>query len=245
MQKFFNFGHTKGVSQVFVDGPGLTGNAAVLGAFTFAAAKECMTIELLYGASSWALTANHSIPVGYAQKAAAAVAGMAVKPTQLHYDIEPYTLAQWSSDMNGTANQYLDLLEKLAPIAHGAGMGLTVDIPFWYDSKLITRGGVTRPLNEWIQDRADRVVLMDYRDTGSAMVTEAGKEIAYGTKIGRKVVLGAETMCGLSPTLITFCEEGNAALNTALTQVQSAFTSQAGFGGVAVHHYGSYLTLAP
>ena len=54
-----------------------------------------------------------------------------------------------------------------------------------------------------------------------------------------------ETICGLSPTSITFCEEGNAALDAALTTVQSTYGTSAGFAGVAVHHYGSYTQLKP
>lgn len=145
--------------------------------------------------------------------------------------------------MNGTANQLLDLLEKLAPIAKGAGLQLTVDIPFWYDSKLVTRGGVTRPLSELVQDRVDRVVLMDYRDTAAAIIQGGNTEVAYGSKIGKKVVLGVETMCGLSPTSVTFCEEGRGALNAAMKQTHAAFLGQAGYGGMAVHHFGSYLSL--
>ena len=41
------------------------------------------------------LTANEAI------KANAALSG--AKLTALHFDIEPYLLAQWSSDLNGTA----------------------------------------------------------------------------------------------------------------------------------------------
>lgn len=234
------------MQEIYVSGPGIASNTAVLGSFSSAAKDACMTVELLFGASSWALTSGHATAVNYALQAAAAVSKMTgPKPVGLHYDVEPYTLSQWSSDMNGTANQYLDLLEKLAPIAHGAGMQLSVDIPFWYDGKLVTRGGVTRPLNQWIQDRVDRVVLMDYRDTASAIIAEAAAEVAYAAKIGGKVVIGVETMCGLSPTLITFCEEGQAALNSALTQAKAAYADKPTMTGFAVHHYGSYLDLKP
>ena len=227
--------------------PSVVGDAASLASFSAdAMAQSCAEVELLFGDMSWALTANHGKATGYASQAVQTILSIkGARPVGLHFDVEPYTLPGWTSDMQGTANQYLDLLEKLEVIAKNGGVRLSVDIPFWFSGQMVTRSGQTRPLSELVQDRVDRVVLMDYRDTSSAIIAGAAPEVAYATKIGKDVTIGVETMCGLSPTLITFCEEGLAALNTALTATRAAYASAPGLHGVAVHHYGSYLTLKP
>lgn len=243
-QKFLAFAQSHGVRTVFITGPGVVAAPGALATFTAAAQQACIQVELLYGASSQALTAGHAKAIAETQAAIAAIQQLpGPRPVGLHFDIEPYTLPQWSANLNSIANQYLDLLEKLVPLAHQAGLRLSVDVPFWYDTKQVTRAGVTRPLSQWVADRVDRMVLMDYRDTAQGMISMGQAEVAYATSIGREVLLGAETMCGLSPTLVTFCEEGGAKLDATLLAVQAAFAGQTGFGGIGVHHYGSWRAL--
>lgn len=245
--KFMQFAQTQGVRTVYVSGWQLvTQSQAALATFTAEAAAGCMQVELLFGAMEHALTAGHAVALKDAQTAVNAIAQMqGPKPVGLQFDIEPYTLPQWTSDMNGTANQYLDLLEKLAPVVHSGGLRLTVAVPFWFDTKLVNRGGVTRPMSELVADRVDRMAVMDYRDDAPSMVAMAQAEVNYASKIGRDVIIGAETLCGLVPETVTFCEEGKGAMNAALTSVELAFLGQSGFAGAAVHHYGSMLTLKP
>lgn len=90
--------------------------------------------------------------------------------------VEPHTLSDWTTDYQSIANQYLDLLDKVRPLLQEYGLKFTVDIPFWYDSRDIVRGGAAaRPFhelvcilqcsfNQQIIDRVDRVGVMDYRD---------------------------------------------------------------------------------
>jgi hypothetical protein len=241
---FFQFATTKGVRAAYVSSLG--GAGASLGSFVKAAADRCIEVEWLAGDANWALTGNHAQAIAAAQQAVKANAALTgTKLTALHFDVEPYLLTQWSSDMNGTANQYLDLVEKLASVAHAAGLRLDLDVPFWWDTKAITRNGVTRPMSEWVADRADRLVLMDYTDTAAGILANGKNEVAYAAKTGKQVVIGVETICGLSPTSVTFCEEGEAAMEAALKTVQATWAGQPGFMGVAVHHYGSYTQLKP
>ncbi len=244
---FIAFARSHGVREIFLSGPSIVSNPSALGSFTAdVQAQNCATVELLFGDSSWALTANHGQATSAANSAVAAIAAIpGTRPVGLHFDVEPYLLAGWTSDLQGTANQYLDMVEKIAAIAHTAGLRLTMDIPFWFSSQMVTRAGATRPLSELVQDRVDRVALMDYRDTASAIIAGASPEVAYATKTGKEVTIGVETICGLTPTYITFCEEGAAALDAALSATKTAFAGAAGLHGFAVHHYGSYVTLIP
>ena len=54
-----------------------------------------------------------------------------------------------------------------------------------------------------------------------------------------------ETVCGLDPEKISFCEEGEAAMETELALTAAHYEGAAAWVGFAIHEYASYLTLAP
>ncbi|MBI2894164.1 MAG: hypothetical protein HYY06_11485 [Deltaproteobacteria bacterium] len=220
-----------------------------LAALIDAASAECREIELLFGRAGWALDERHEEALDLARRAAGfASALQGERPAGLHFDVEPYTLDEWDADPERTANEYLDLLEGLAEVAGEAGLRLAVDMPFWFDGREVERDGSTRPLSELVQDRVDRVVLMDYRDSADGddgIIANAAAEIDYAGDTGHEVVIGVETICGLEPETITFCEEGAAALDDALATTRAAFNGRPAFLGFAVHHWGSYRDLAP
>lgn len=240
----FDFAAARGVTALYLHAEGPVEDAPDALAELVAGARErCLDVELLFGAADWALAGEHARPLELA--AAAAALPPAGKPAALHYDVEPYGLAEWDGDREAIANQYLDLLEELAAATAAGGLPLHVDVPFWFDGVVVTRGGAARPLSELVLDRVDRAVLMDYSDDPDAIVERAATEVAYAGAAGREIVLGVETMCGLEPESVSFCEEGGAAMEAALAHTLEAYAGAPGFAGVAVHHYGSWSTLVP
>jgi hypothetical protein len=247
---FFTFADAHAIRTVYVESEAiLTGDPTALASFLGDAKSHCMGVELLYGRSAWALTAGHAGAIALA-KASVKFAGgpPGSRPLGVHFDVEPYTLPEWGSDQNGTANQYLDLLEALAKELSGSGLRLSVDVPFWYDGRTISRGGSTRPLHELVIDRVDVATLMDYRDHADppdGMIDNAAAEMTYAGSTKKTVIVGVETLCGLAPSLVSFCEEGGAVMDKALADTRKAYAASPAFGGFAVHHYGSWKSLKP
>ncbi|NOX63515.1 MAG: hypothetical protein GXP42_16450, partial [Chloroflexi bacterium] len=228
------FAQAQDVRAVYLESEWLIShNQAALADFIAAAAGQGIQVELLFGYAAWALEANHDAAVSLAQNAVAFTNALSgPKPVALHYDVEPYALPEWSADENGTANQYLDLLEKLVAVTQGTGLLLRVDIPFWYDGREITRNGQTRPMHAWVLDIVDGATIMAYRDHADppdGIIDHIANEMSYAASAGKKIVVGVETNCGLSPEKITFCEEGATALENALAAVQSAYASSSAF----------------
>lgn len=244
--EFFAFARARAVRTIYLESQSLIQyNQSALASFINEAASYNMSVELLFGRSSWALAANHAVPTALAQMAVNFSRNLTgARPVGLHFDVEPYLLAEWDSDQNGTANQYLDLFESLASVTAGSGLKLTADIPFWFDGRFITRDGASRVLSEAIIDIVDRVVLMDYRDTASQIISYASSELNYARLVGKEVGIGVETKCG-DLAYITFCEEGAAAMDQVLADVLSVVGSNSAFAGFAIHHYGSYKILRP
>ncbi len=250
---FFSFAASHAITGVYAESQSLLSSApASLASFIATAKTHGIEVELLFGYELWARASEHAKAVALAESAAAFSAGLSgPKPIGVHFDVEPHQLPEWKAGGASEAQiaaEFVELLEKLHAVTQGAGLRLSVDIPFWYDGRPLTRGGVTRPLSEWVADSVDRVVLMDYRDTADGpdgIVAQAANEIAYGATIGKPVVLGVETLCNLDPPKVTFCEEGAAVLEAELAKTIAVLSESAGFAGLAVHDYKAYAALKP
>ncbi len=244
-----NFAVSKGVRTIYVESEYMIQNDwAALEDLITSADMVGVKIDLLYGNSTWALSGNHSIPINLAQLSVNFYNSLSgAKPYGVHFDIEPYLLSQWTTNQNSVANQYIDLMESLKTVINGSGMMFTTDMPFWYETVTVTRNSQTRPFYEWIMDLTDISVIMDYRDKSTVpngiidLITE---EMNYTKNIGKKLVIGVETQCGLTNNL-TFCEEGEAAMNSALLNAAQAYCGYSSYNGSAIHYYDSWVTLLP
>ncbi len=243
----FTFAREHHVRTIYLESQTLlTTSPSTLAGIITGAVPYNLRIELLFGNPQWALQANHHIPISLARQAAAFANGLATPPAGLHFDIEPYLLPEWTTDRNSVANQYLDLLEALQAEVGGTSLPLTVDIPFWFDAIPVTRDGTTRPLHEWVLERVDRVAVMAYRDHAQppdGIIDLVYNEMVTAASYGKRVVIGVETNCGLSPEKITFCEEGAAALETALQAVYATYGTHPAFDAFAIHDYVGYQAL--
>ncbi|HAF96812.1 MULTISPECIES: Ig-like domain-containing protein [Paenibacillus] len=171
----------------------------------------------------------------------------------INLDTEPYILPDFKTAKPSVQIQYLDMLKLLMSRKDASGLSLSVGaaIPRWYDSSAdasnITWNGETKWLSEHIQDTADYISIMNYRDQaeGSAgIIAHAVNELAYASKIGKpkSVVIGVETKDiadGGDPETISFHEEGRLYMEQELNKVYAAFESDPAFGGIAIHHYTS------
>ncbi|MFM9435808.1 hypothetical protein ACFDR9_002879 [Janthinobacterium sp. CG_23.3] len=224
----------------------LTRQPALLAGFLNRAAAYGVTVELLFGASEWMLSANHQYALDLVAKSNAFVAGLTgARPAGLHFDIEPHSLPNWKTDQVAMGQQLIDLYQKLAR-AKAAGLYLHADIALGYEYLTLTRGGVSKTLSQWLIDSTDRVTVMSYRDVAlgaDGIVAHAAHPIAYAGTLGKLAVAGVETACNAELPKVTFCEEGRLALEGQLGSVGAYFGGAAGFGGVAIHDYRNFKVL--
>ncbi len=246
---FFGFAQRKGLQRMYLETAYLDdgSHAALVDLLGEAETRQIQT-TLLYGNQIWALTANHAAALERATQALKLASELHASgktaPDTIQFDVEPYLLPDWGTDLQGTANQYLDLLDKLHATLAGS-LRLTVAIPFWFDSQMITRNGQTRPLSEWVIDATDGTVMMDYRDTAVGLLDCSSSELAYAASKSKSVVLAVDTMGGSDSGQITFCEEGEAAMEKELATTKAALVNQKGFGGFAVFAYDYWKVMKP
>lgn len=192
-----------------------------------------IAVEALGGEQRWATTQRSGMLrfVGAArhyQRSAPPGARLA----GIHVDVEPHALRAWDRDPDRVSRS---LVRALRAARRAAGpLPLAADIPFWYDRGMARR----------VIAATDATTIMAYRDSGPEVVDVARREVRLAGELGRTATVGVET-AEVRPRSISFFEEGRGALIEAIAGIRSDLGAEPGFGGVAVHHYGSLVALAP
>lgn len=160
-------------------------------------------------------------------------------------DVEPYLHSDWASSRSQSRliDKYLRGLDRARALT--GSLPFVAAVPFWFDDAAYDRNG--EPLVGAVLDRVDGIVVMAYRDHADGadgIIEHASGEVALAASKGKSAVVGVETgQTGLDKT--TFAEEGEGAMEAALVATAAALGASTGFGGVSIHHYGSWTTLSP
>lgn len=162
----------------------------------------------------------------------------------VNVDIEPHILPEWPARKLALLAGFLDMSDTLMRTVRASGQSLPVGpaIPFWLDGIELEWKGKRKPVSQHVQDTYDYVALMDYRDRaegGDGIVSHAMDELQYGAAIGRRVLIGVETMPN-AIRKVSFHHLGEADLERELGKTRDAVGKMPSFGGFVVHHYGSY-----
>jgi hypothetical protein len=168
----------------------------------------------------------------------------------MHYDIEPYIMAEWKTDARDSIMKdylgYLALARRKLD-ADAPGMMLAADIPMWYDRKtepgdtcVVEFNGVTKNLHEHVQDLTDYVGIMSYRRhaTGENSVIEhVEAELFYAEKIGKTICAALETTELKDAPQISFFGQGPEKLWETRRKIEETLAAREGFGGTFIHNY--------
>lgn len=232
------FASAQGVTDVYLHTPpGFSSDPAFAQYLSDARARG-IAVHAMAGDPAWAKRPGALVSWTEEVVAAGGYAGIVA-------DVEPYLLPEWSHPKRRARmlGKYLDGLSE-ANAAAGA-TPFVAAIPFWWDLSEYSVSEVT--LVEDVLRSTDGVAVMAYRDFAlgtDGIVEHASVEVGMASRLGKTAVVGIETGAA-SLDKVTFAEEGSAAMEAELTLVAQEFAAQSGFGGVAIHHYGSWATLAP
>jgi hypothetical protein len=214
----------------------------------------------LDGDPFWALTVNHMVALNRIQEVFDFnTAHPDAKFDGIQHDVEPYALPEWRDHQAATAVQFLQLLEESQHKIndYDSSLHFDVSIPFGYEEAFpqvtATYNGVSKALSYHILDIVDSVTVMDYRNTAGntdgnhdGQIDHGKQEVAYAAFVGKKAIIGAETIPpdgGGIPDFITYFHYGKVYMNTELQKVINYFANNPGFGGVAIHHYDTYVLM--
>jgi hypothetical protein len=236
-----------------------------LGDFLAAAHAQNIRVEALDGDPSFARATQHEsalrrleLALDY-NRTAPAVRRL----DGFQWDIEPYVLKEFKDETQHDAvlGEFLDIVKKSRDmvqdnLTQNTDFRLGFALPFWMDSEAqsIAWNGEKKPATFHVLEILKSlpqayVALMAYRDKadgdgGSVAVVRGEIEYAAQHAPNVKIVVGQETGAVKGdPPSITFYEEGEGALETALVHINAAYGASPVYGGVAIHHLDSYRDL--
>ena len=153
-------------------------------------------------------------------------------------------------------SEYFDLLLELKEHHEEADTDLSFDVsmPTWFDrpARHLTRDGVERPLNEWVQDLADTVVvtvnrdrIIDPEDSRNGLIEVLRNEFEYAQSpndTGQLVVVfnvqpPQFPLLGSDETVF---EEGEAWMESLLTFAQRTYGPSPNLHGFSIVDVGTY-----
>jgi hypothetical protein len=210
---------------------------AQLRSFLADAHAKGLKVEFLDGATDWATTGK-TYGENYLKYALAfnAAGTTAQRFDGIQFDVEPYLNAGWFTQ--SIWDSFIGLLNDCETLVKSSGQGIPfgVCIPRWYD----VTPGPSYLLQ--VQQITDYVAVMDYVDKVSSLVADAKTEVTNAQQLGKKAVLGVETMV-ITPTTSTFNEEGYGNMEIALDSLALAYQTNSGSNGTAVHYYDTYAAM--
>ncbi len=266
--ELLDFTRSKGVTRLFFDvwdeeaGALLTATTdgrELLADFIADADARCVEVELLVGPKSdtafsamegWMdPSGSVATAIAFAEDAVEFTDALTgPKPVGIHLDIEPAHAPDKGTNMPGVVSRFVDRHYAIADAfeaaqaSAGTTLRINADANVWLQHHNITRSGVTKAAHVWLLDRLD-ATFMDYVDNSTNLIDYVSTEMSYAAGVsGRQVIVGVETMCGLDDG-DTFCEEGAAALTSALATVTSNYSANPAWQGVAIHYYESFAEL--
>jgi hypothetical protein len=123
----------------------------------------------------------------------------------VRYDIEPYLIAGFQGPrQREILDNYVQLLARVAEVAHAGGVRVGADIPFWFDAGDEITGspfeaelnGRVAPVLEHVMASVDDIGIMAYRTTvdgPNGVLLHSRAEIDLGNRGNAQVYVGVET----------------------------------------------------
>ncbi|MGD7023016.1 amidase [Rossellomorea vietnamensis] len=222
-------------------------SASIYQSFIEKSSAKGMEIYALDGAPEWAapkgyISQDHLMAwlSGYQEEAS---------PQQefsgVHLDVEPYLYSGWNSKRAATVKSYQALLLRAKNSTENLNLPLEADMPFWFDEISYNNIYGKGLLAEWVIAGTDGVTIMAYRDSAALITDFVKKEIEWAGRYSKRLIVGVETGETSEGDTISFFEEGEIYMNEQLEIVKGYYENKAGFGGTAVHHVGSWMTIKP
>lgn len=112
----------------------------------------------------------------------------------IHLDIEPYTTPLWNENRMFAIENFQQLVLQAKEKAQQLSLPLELDIAFWYDEVNYQTKYGRGILSNWAINHSDSVTIMAYRDYSNGIIRSVKHEITYAKRVGKKVVIGVETM---------------------------------------------------
>lgn len=215
--------------------------------FVRKAKEKQIRVEALGGRPEWALPHYQDQIesfIAWVQSYNAA-AGPKERFTGLHFDIEPYILAEWKTDNKRVIETWMNSMRFIEEKAKGSGMTLAFDVPFWLH--MVKVPGSDYSMSAWLLEKADSVVIMDYRNVAlgnDGIVANANAILREAATLKKNVIVAVETAPSSEGPMTSFHSLSAEAMEAELQKAKEKLSHFSSYAGFAVHDYKSWSKLA-
>ncbi len=162
----------------------------------------------------------------------------------LHFDIEPYLLPEWKTENRQVIENWMDNIRLIEQKTKGSGLKLTLDVPFWLP--MIKVPDSTYSLSAWMLEKADAVVIMDYRNAAlgnDGIVANAHAIAREASTLKKQAVIAVETAPSSEGDFTTFYTTSIKAMKEQMAIAKEKLSHYPSFAGFAIHDYKSWTQL--
>ncbi|RNB84851.1 copper amine oxidase N-terminal domain-containing protein [Brevibacillus fluminis] len=214
--------------------------------FVRSATEKQIKVEALAGRPQWALTNNQNQIKDFLSwvKAYNAAVESEERFAGLHFDIEPYILAEWKTNQKLVIENWMENMRFIEKETKGSGLKITLDVPFWLH--LVKLPNSNYSMSAWLMEKADSVVIMDYRNTAlgnDGIVANAHTLLREASTLKRQAIVAVETAPSSEGAFTTFYSLNVGAMKTELQVAKEKLSHYSSYAGFAIHDYKSWTEL--
>lgn len=241
-EKIISFAKMKGVTSVYLQ-VNRDIDPAIYEGFIRKAKSEGIQVEALEGRPEWVYKSKQEDIRKFITwvKTYNSIVGPEASFTGLHFDIEPYTLSEWTKDNKAIIESWMDNLRLIEKETRGSGLKIAIDVPYWLNT--INVPGKDYSMSAWLLEKFDCLVIMNYRNHAigsNGIVENAQAMLREASTLKKKVVVAVETVKSTEGPRVSFFSMSNEVMEKELQSAHNQLAHYASYAGFAVHDFKSW-----
>lgn len=241
-EKIISFAKMKGVTSIYLQ-VNRDIDPAIYEGFIRKAKSEGIQVEALEGRPEWVYKSKQEDIRKFITwvKTYNSFVSPEASFTGLHFDIEPYTLSEWTKDNKAIIESWMDNLRLIEKETRGSGLKIAIDVPYWLNT--INVPGKDYSMSAWLLEKFDCLVIMNYRNHAigsNGIVENAQAMLREASTLKKKVVVAVETVKSTEGPRVSFYSMSNEVMEKELQSAHNQLARYASYAGFAVHDFKSW-----
>ncbi|WP_336245738.1 copper amine oxidase N-terminal domain-containing protein [Paenibacillus apiarius] len=211
--------------------------------FIRSAKEKHINVEALAGRPDWAYKSKQDQIkkfIAWVKNYNASV-GTEARFDGLHFDIEPYLLAEWKTDNKAVLESWMDNLRLIEKETKDSDMKITLDVPYWLNTVKVP--GTEYSFSAWLLEKFDCLVIMDYRNFAlgkNGIVENANAMMREASTLNKEVIVAVETAKNLESDRTSFYSKRIEAMEKELQAAHQKLSRYSSYAGFAIHDFKSW-----
>ncbi|MFD0711804.1 copper amine oxidase N-terminal domain-containing protein [Paenibacillus sp. GCM10027626] len=208
--------------------------------FIRSAKQKQISVEALAGRPEWAFKTNQEQIdkfIAWTLQYNASV-GLNERFDGLHFDIEPYLLAEWKTKNKMILDNWIHNLRFIEKETKGSGLKVTLDVPYWLSKVKVP--GTEYSISAWLLEKFDCLVIMDYRNHAlgkNGIVENAYAMLREASTLKKQLIVAVETAKNTESDRTSFYAKSPAFMEQELQVAHQQLSRYKSYAGMAVHDY--------